>query len=148
MSASTVTLNGTTYRWPRKPVVVVCVDGGDPAYFTEALAKGAIPNTARFMAKGFNGLADGVVPSFTCPNNVSIITGSPPAVHGISGNFFLDPETRKAVVMTGPELMRADDPRRVLEGGRQGRLHHGQGQAAPTARQGHGHGPRRYQLLV
>ena len=47
------------------------------------------------------------VDSFTCPNNVSIVTGSPPAVHGISGNFYLDPATGKAVVMTGPELMRS-----------------------------------------
>ena len=28
-------------------------------------------------------------------------------MHGISGNFYLEPETKKAVVMTGPELMRA-----------------------------------------
>jgi len=38
---------------------------------------------------------------------VSIVTGSPPSVHGISGNFYLEPETGKAVVMTGPELMRS-----------------------------------------
>ena len=28
------------------------------------------------------------MPTFTNPNNVSIITGVPPSVHGISGNFF------------------------------------------------------------
>jgi phosphonoacetate hydrolase len=38
---------------------------------------------------------------------VSIVTGSPPAVHGISGNFYLEPDTGRAVVMTGPELMRS-----------------------------------------
>ena len=107
MSKTPVSLNGTTYRWPSKPVVVVCVDGGDPAYFDAAAKEGVIPNTARFMKQGFSGIADSVVPSFTCPNNVSIITGSPPAVHGISGNFYLDPATQKAVVMTGPELMRS-----------------------------------------
>lgn len=106
-TATKIALNGVTYRWPTKPVVVVCVDGGDPAYFDAALEKGVIPNTARFMHKGFSGIAECVVPSFTCPNNVSIITGSPPAVHGISGNFYLDTATGKAVVMTGPELMRS-----------------------------------------
>lgn len=107
MKASSVVLNGVAYRWPSKPVVVVCVDGGDPTYFDVALKKGIIPNTARFMKQGFSALADCVIPSFTCPNNVSIITGSPPAVHGISGNFYLDKETGKSVVMTGPELMRS-----------------------------------------
>jgi phosphonoacetate hydrolase len=107
MKASSVVLNGVAYRWPSKPVVVVCVDGGDPTYFDVALKMGIIPNTARFMKQGFSAIADCVVPSFTCPNNVSIITGSPPAVHGISGNFYLDKETGKSVVMTGPELMRS-----------------------------------------
>ena len=107
MTKPAITLNGVTYRWPKRPVVVVCVDGGDPAYFDAALAKRIIPNTARFMKQGFNTVAECVVPSFTCPNNVSIITGSPPAVHGISGNFYLDQATGKAVVMTGPELMRS-----------------------------------------
>ena len=104
---TTVNLNGTTYRWPSRPVVVVCVDGGDPTYFDAALKHGAIPQTARFMQSGFSGIAECVIPSFTCPNNVSIVTGSPPAVHGISGNFYLDRATGKAVVMTGPELMRS-----------------------------------------
>src|SRR5439155_191390 len=36
-----------------------------------------------------------------------IATGSPPAVHGISGNFYLDRDTGAAVVMTGPELLRS-----------------------------------------
>lgn len=107
MTKSPINLNGVRYRWPSKPVVVVCVDGGDPAYFDAALTRGVIPNTARFMQHGFNGIAECVIPSFTCPNNVSIITGSPPTVHGISGNFYLDPNTGKAVVMTGPELMRS-----------------------------------------
>ena len=101
--AQEVRLNGVRYRWPTRPVVVVCVDGGDPAYFDRALKDGIIPNVARFMKNGFNALADCIIPSFTCPNNVSIITGSPPSIHGISGNFYLESESRKAVVMTGPE---------------------------------------------
>jgi len=66
-----------------------------------------VPHTARFMRTGFAATARCVIPAFTCPNNVSIVTGSPPSVHGISGNFYLEPESGRAMVMTGPELMRA-----------------------------------------
>ncbi len=104
----TITVNGTRYRWPRQPVVVVCIDGGDPAYLQQYLPEGSIPNIARFMSRGFSTVADGTVPSFTCPNNMSIITGTPASRHGISGNFYLDTATGEAVVMTGPELLRGD----------------------------------------
>jgi phosphonoacetate hydrolase len=88
-------------------VVVVCIDGGDPAYIQQGLSDGIIPNIARFMRDGCSAVADGTMPSFTCPNNISLVTGAPPAVHGISGNFYLDVATRQAVVMTGPELLRS-----------------------------------------
>ena len=103
-----VEVNGVKYRWPKKPVVVVCIDGGDPAYLRQFLADGSIPNIARFMTQGFSVVADGTVPSFTCPNNMSIITGTPASRHGISGNYYLDVKTGEAVVMTGPELLRGD----------------------------------------
>ena len=110
MSASgkTVHVNGTDYRWPLRPVVVVCIDGGDPRYLQQFLAEGSIPNIARFIAQGFAGVADGSMPSFTCPNNMSLITGTPTARHGISGNYYLDTATWQPVVMTGPELLRGD----------------------------------------
>jgi phosphonoacetate hydrolase len=86
----------------------VCIDGGDPAYLQQFLKDGSIPNIARFIRQGFSTVADGTVPSFTCPNNMSIITGTPASRHGISGNFYLDVSTGQAVVMTGPELLRGD----------------------------------------
>jgi phosphonoacetate hydrolase len=107
-NVSVVEANGVRYRWPEKPVVVVCIDGGDPAYLRQFLGEGAIPNIARFMRQGFATIADGTVPSFTCPNNMSIITGTPASKHGISGNYYLDTATGAAVVMTGPELLRGD----------------------------------------
>jgi len=103
-----VEVNGVKYRWPKRPVAVVCIDGGDPAYLRQFLADGSIPNIARFMTQGFSVVADGTVPSFTCPNNMSIITGTPASRHGISGNYYLDVKTGEAVVMTGPELLRGD----------------------------------------
>jgi len=101
-----VHLNDVAYRGPRVPVVVVCIDGGDPAYLERGVAEGLLPTVERFQREGFGALAQGTMPSFTCPNNISIITGAPPAVHGISGNFYLN-EAGEAVVMTGPELMRS-----------------------------------------
>jgi len=106
--AKTVVVNGVSYQWPTRPLVVVCIDGGDPAYLRHLLAAGALPNIERFMTQGFASVADGTVPSFTCPNNMSIITGTPASKHGISGNYYLDVATGQAVVMTGPELLRGD----------------------------------------
>jgi phosphonoacetate hydrolase len=103
-----VEANGIRYRWPRQPVVVVCIDGGDPAYLQRYLADGAIPHIARFIGQGFSAVADGTMPSFTCPNNMSIITGTPASRHGISGNYYLDTASGRPVVMTGPELLRGD----------------------------------------
>ena len=103
-----VEVNGTRYRWPTRPVVVVCIDGGDPAYIQQFLKEGVIPNIARFMKEGFAVVAEGTVPSFTCPNNMSMITGTPASKHGISGNYYLDVKTGEAIVMTGPELLRGD----------------------------------------
>ncbi len=107
MKRESITLNGTKYRWPLRPMVIVCIDGGDPAYIERGIEDGIIPNIERFVQNGFYAVCDGTVPSFTCPNNMSIVTGSPPAVHGISGNFYLEPDTREAVMMTGPELLRS-----------------------------------------
>jgi phosphonoacetate hydrolase len=103
-----VELNGVTYRWPNRPSVVVCIDGGDPAYIESGLRDGVIPNIKRFMEEGFHKVAQGTVPSFTCPNNMSIATGAEPNVHGISGNYYYDATTKKEVVMTGPELLRSE----------------------------------------
>ena len=100
-------LNNISYSWPRKPLAVVCIDGGDPEYLQKGLRDRIIPNIARFMNEGFYQVAQGSMPSFTCPNNMSIVTGTEPEKHGISGNFFLDPETQEPVVMTGPELLRS-----------------------------------------
>ena len=103
-----VAVNGRAYRWPQRPLVAVCIDGGDPAYIQHGVVGGYLPHIGGFMADGFSAIAAGTVPSVTCTNNMSIVTGSPASAHGISGNFYLDTATWEAVVMTGPELLRAD----------------------------------------
>ena len=100
-------LNDVSYSWPKKPLALVCIDGGDPEYLQAGLRDGIIPNIARFMEEGFYQVAQGSMPSFTCPNNMSIVTGAEPKIHGISGNFFIDPKSKEPVVMTGPELLRS-----------------------------------------
>ena len=106
MASKSLTVNGTDYRWPDRPLAVVCIDGGDPAYLEHGLSAGIIPNMARYMREGFHTIARGTMPSFTCPNNMSIVTGCPASVHGISGNYYLDRATNEPVVMTGPELLK------------------------------------------
>jgi phosphonoacetate hydrolase len=101
-----VSVNGRIYRYPRRPTVIVCIDGGEPEYFDRAVAAGVAPAMARFRAQGVSRLARCVVPSFTNPNNLSIVTGVPPAVHGICGNYFYDPVTGREVMMNDPAFLR------------------------------------------
>ena len=102
----TLSINGRTYAWPKQPLVVVCIDGSQPEYMEEAVAGGHMPFTKEMLDRGADLRGDCVVPSFTNPNNLSIVTGVPPKVHGISGNFFLDPETGEEVMMNDPKLLR------------------------------------------
>jgi phosphonoacetate hydrolase len=109
MSSSTaISVNGRRYRVPTRPVVVVCIDGCEPDYFEQALAGRATPALARFRRDGVYRLSRAVVPSFTNPNNLSIVTGAPAAVHGISGNYFYDPATGREVMMNDPEFLRCE----------------------------------------
>jgi phosphonoacetate hydrolase len=87
--------------------VVVCLDGSEPGYIEAAIAAGRAPFFARMMKDGANLLADSVIPSFTNPNNLSIITGATPAVHGIAGNFFFDAASGAEVMMNDPKFLRA-----------------------------------------
>ncbi|HEY8369042.1 MAG TPA: phosphonoacetate hydrolase, partial [Thermodesulfobacteriota bacterium] len=77
-------------------------------YLTRAMAAGAMPYLARALQRGTDRLADAVVPTFTNPNNLSIVTGVPPAVHGICGNYFYDPVAGEAVMMNDPRYLRAE----------------------------------------
>jgi phosphonoacetate hydrolase len=103
----TVSVNGRDYRFPKTPTVVVCIDGSEPGYIERAIDAGFAPNFARLMADGANLTALCAMPSFTNPNNMSIITGRPPAVHGIAGNYFYDRASGKEVMMNDASFLRA-----------------------------------------
>jgi phosphonoacetate hydrolase len=106
--SETVELNGRRYRKPRRPTVVICVDGCDPEYLDRGIPDGIFPTIGSFRRDGYFGMADAVVPTFTNPNNVSIVTGAPPSVHGIAGNYYLDRASGREVMMTDESLMRSE----------------------------------------
>ncbi len=107
MSTKTINVNDRQYNWPQQPVVVICCDGSEVDYTDRAMADGVMPNLKSIIAKGQMEMAKSVVPSFTNPNNLSIVTGRPPEVHGICGNYLIDPETNQEVMMNDPKFLRA-----------------------------------------
>jgi phosphonoacetate hydrolase len=100
-------VNNRSYRLPTEPTVVVCVDGCEPDYLAQAVAAGRMPWLKRTLAEGAGLIADCVVPSFTNPNNLSIVTGAPPSVHGICGNYLYDTASGTEVMMNDPKWLRA-----------------------------------------
>ena len=103
----TLEVNGRRYEFMREPLVVVCVDGCEYDYLSEAADAGVAPFIAGLLAPGHAFRGDCVVPSFTNPNNLSIVTGRPPSVHGICGNYFYDRDADAEVMMNDPKYLRA-----------------------------------------
>ncbi|MCY1125811.1 phosphonoacetate hydrolase [Frigidibacter sp. RF13] len=102
-----VMANDRAYPWPKVPAVAICLDGCEPAYLEVAIAEGLMPTLKRIRETGTDRLAHSVIPSFTNPNNLSIATGRPPAVHGICGNYLYEPETGEEVMMNDVRFLRA-----------------------------------------
>ena len=100
-------VNKRGYKLPTAPTVVVCVDGCEPDYLAQSVAAGRMPWLKRTLAEGTGLIADCVVPSFTNPNNLSIVTGAPPSVHGICGNYLYDTASGTEVMMNDPKWLRA-----------------------------------------
>lgn len=100
-------INGRYYAKPKEPVVAVCIDGCELDYVTQAINAGVAPYLEHMLEVGTSLVGDCVMPSFTNPNNVSIVTGVPPSVHGICGNYFYDMEQEKEVMMNDPQFLRA-----------------------------------------
>jgi phosphonoacetate hydrolase len=102
------TLNRRTYSPPSHPIVVICLDGSADEYLDAAMARGRMPNLLRLSARGYRGLARGAMPSLTNVNNTSIVTGAPPCIHGIGGNYFFDTTSGKEVMMNSADFLRAE----------------------------------------
>jgi len=107
LSSPQLEVNGRRYRLPQSPTVIVCVDGCEPDYLAQATFGGHMPWMKRVLAEGTSIVADCVVPTFTNPNNLSIVTGAPPSVHGICGNYLFDTASGTEVMMNDPKWLRA-----------------------------------------
>ncbi|WP_382156055.1 phosphonoacetate hydrolase [Hydrogenophaga sp. ANAO-22] len=107
MNTATLTVNQRTYNTPGTPTVIVCIDGCEQEYINQAVQAGHAPFFARLSQGGTVLSGDCVMPSFTNPNNLSIVTGAPPSVHGICGNYFFDPEQNAEVLMNDARYLRA-----------------------------------------
>lgn len=105
---SSFTVNQRTYSPPARPVVAICLDGSADEYFDAALARGLMPNLQRMSVSGHRGFARGQMPSFTNVNNSSIVTGVPPSIHGIGGNFFFDTASGQEVMMNSAKFLQVE----------------------------------------
>ena len=104
---TSIETNGRRYEAPESCAVVICLDGCEPAYLDVAIEQGLMPNLERIRRTGTSRIAHSVIPSFTNPNNMSIATGRPPAIHGICGNYLFEPETGEEVMMNDVRFLRA-----------------------------------------
>ena len=104
----TLNINNREYPGiPKSTSIVICLDGSQKEYLDEASKENCTPNLDRIIKKGEYLMAHSAIPSFTNPNNISIVTGQPSSVHGICGNFFYTPSTGQEVMMNDPQYLRA-----------------------------------------
>lgn len=108
ISTLSFTANGITYQPPAAPVVVICLDGSADEYLDTSLAFDRMPHLKKMIQQGYRGMVRGALPSFTNVNNSSIVTGVPPSVHGICGNFFYDVALNQEVMMNAASYLRAE----------------------------------------
>lgn len=84
-------------------VIVAMMDGLDMEYLEQIKT----PTFQMLMEQGFFKEVEGVFPSVTNVNNVSIATGAWPGEHGVSANSFFNKETGKPEYMNAAEFIKA-----------------------------------------
>src|SRR5438445_13243241 len=114
--AESVIVNGRGYALPSQPTVVFTIDGGDPRYLDDALARGVMPSLQSLLADGgAYQRGRGCMPSLTNPNNLSIVTGVAPSLHGVPGNHYLDPGSGEELQLNDPRFLRAGTVHAALQ---------------------------------
>lgn len=108
IATQSFSVNGKSYEPAAHPIVVICIDGSADEYLDATMAFDRMPNLKKMAMNGYRGMVRGALPSFTNVNNSSIVTGVPPAVHGISGNFFYDAAEDAEVMMNSAAYLRAE----------------------------------------
>jgi len=101
-----VEVNGRTYAFPSTRTAVVCLDGVDPRYLDDAFERNLVPRLRELTEQGVYAAGSSQLPSFTNPNNLSIVTGALPAVHGVPGNHYLAPDGQE-MQLTDASVLRA-----------------------------------------
>ena len=86
------------------PTIVVLIDGFDPEYLEACPA----PNLEAMARRGFRVDGNGMTPSVTNVNNVSLVTASYPEQHGITSNYLLDRQLGEEFYMESGEFLRAE----------------------------------------
>jgi phosphonoacetate hydrolase len=102
---SAIEVNGRRYAAPTTRSAVFCLDGCDPRYLDDAFERGIVPRLAELAEKGAYTVGRSQLPSFTNPNNLSIVTGAPPSVHGLPGNHYLADDGTE-VQLVDPSFLR------------------------------------------
>jgi len=99
--------NQRTYSPPDRKILGICADGWDPEYVDDALERRLMPRLAEMLDGGGSYvLARAQVPTFTNPNNVTIVTGVSAAHNGIAGNHYRTADGVE-VQVTDPSFLRA-----------------------------------------
>jgi phosphonoacetate hydrolase len=83
--------------------LILCLDGIGPEY----LAASQTPTLDALSRSGWRHIGLGAMPAVTNVNNVSIVTASPPAAHGITSNYYFDRATKQAVYMESADFILA-----------------------------------------
>ncbi len=83
--------------------LLLCLDGIDPEY----LAVSSVPTLDQLGQRGWRTIGQGAMPSVTNVNNISMVTGGPPALHGITANFYHDRATGQSVYMESADFLLA-----------------------------------------
>lgn len=87
---------------PRR-VLIFLIDGFDPDYIRAT----ELPRLAQLMKAGASTLeGQGVLPSLTNVNHISLLTGTYPERHGLSANFYFDRDTGAEVFMDRVDFVR------------------------------------------
>ncbi len=84
-----------------RKILIICMDAFGPEY----LEMSPTPNIDQMKKEGFFVIGQGVVPSVTNVNNVSILTGTTPRIHGITSNYWVDRATGKGRYMESPDFL-------------------------------------------
>jgi phosphonoacetate hydrolase len=99
--------NDRSYSAPGARILAICADGWDPDYVDDALARRLMPRLCEALDGGGSyAVGRAQVPTFTNPNNVTIVTGVSAAVNGIAGNHYRAADGAE-VQVTDPTFLRA-----------------------------------------